>query len=670
MELMSIWRKRMSERRTLRRLVALLAVGGVSMAMMGEALAAEPEAAKPAEAAETPKYVLEDVVVTAERIPTKRMDTPANVAVITAEEIEDNHYSSVAEALSHVNGVFVSNGASGNDNEVRINGDERVVILVDGRRINNDQGSASTRSSANLESIASMKNIERIEVIKGGGSALYGSDAVGGVVNIITKKGEGLRTTLDVNAGSWGTYNYELSNEGSIDKLSWFVTGGFQRRNHFDYKLNGSNNSMPNSDQKNNTFTARVDAEIDNRSSVRVQFEHKSIHGGNYTHGYGMPFREYGKQDELYNNVAVSYHFKEGTKTPGFLRVYNNYKWVSSGNEYWATGKQNPPFNTNTIGVEYQNGWTLSKTNSLIAGAEWRESNSESIDPSGGNYSDKKIRNAAAYLQDTWNIAPKWSLVPGVRIDRHSMFGTHWTPKAAINYNADDNTQIYASWGRVFKAPTADDLYYHDQWDSMLGNPDLKPESGHTETIGITHKIDDTMTVGASYFWSELHDAIKWAAIDQDDPWSPWKAFNINYEKKHGIELSIQKQFDEHWSMDAAYSYINVNIQDPNGQGPARSARNQAPNTYRLGIHFKQGPWKANLMGTLGSGLDRNFYTTSSYTLIDFNASYDITKNLTAYFKVNNLTNQEYQVFPLSAQSGNLYPGKGRFFQIGVSVSF
>ena len=212
--------------------------------------------------------------------------------------------------------------------------------------------------------------------------------------------------------------------------------------------------------------------------------------------------------------------------------------------------------------------------------------------------------------------------------------------------------------GRVFKAPTTDDLYWGDPW--MPGNPDLKPESGHTETIGVAHKLDDKTTVAASYFWSELHDAIKWAP----DAAGVWTPSNVNYERKHGIELSIQKKFDERWSVDAAYSYANVNIQSPDGVEAARIARNQAPNTYRVGVHFRQGPWKANLMGTIGSGLERDYYTTSSYTLIDFNASYDITKNLTAYFKANNLTNQEYQVYP------GTYPGKGRFFQIGLTCSF
>ena len=643
--------------RILRQLMAALLISGVSY---GHAWAAAEEGTveeqRPADT-----YTMDEVIVTAERVPTSRMDTPANVSVVTAEEIEANHYSNVAEALEHVNGVFVSGGGASNNEEVRINGDERVVIMVDGRRINNDQGSM-TRASANLQSIASIKNIERIEVVKGGGSALYGSDAVGGVINIITKKGDSLRTTLDVNAGSWGTYNYELSNEGSIDKLSWFVTGGFQRSNDYDFKYKGSNRTMKNSDQQNNSFTARVDGEIDDRSSVRLNFEHKSNHGESLNF-VGGNIIDNGKMDELYNNVALSYHFKESTKTPGFLRIYNNYKWQYNQGA----------FNTNTTGVEYQNGWTLGDGHTLVAGAEWRESTSENL---AKGYDNKKIRNGAVYLQDTWNFAPKWSLVPGVRVDNHSMFGTHWTPKAAVNYNADDKTQVYASWGRLFKAPTADDLYYTGV--GMFGNPHLKPESGHTETVGVTHKLDDKTTLSASYFWSELHNAIIWESRP-----TGWYAVNFAYEKKHGIELALQKKFDDHWSVDAAYSFTHLDMQgDDEGNNASRSAMNGAPNAFRFGVHYKQGSWKANLMATIYSGLDTSVihyiakwgmpatyqaYNNSNYTLLDFNASYDITKNLTAYFKANNLLNQEYLIYPGTAGPN---PGKGRFFQIGLTCSF
>ena len=180
------------------------------------------------------EYTLDDVVVTAERIPTQKMDTPANVEVVTAQEIAANHYNDLTEALSHVNGVVM--GRQGSADVPQINGDERVVIMVDGRRLNNDQGLSSGKGSADLKMLPSLKNVERIEVVQGGGSALYGSDAVGGVINIITKKGKEARTTLDLNTGSWGTHNYEITNEGSDGTLSWMITAGIQKQGYYNYR--------------------------------------------------------------------------------------------------------------------------------------------------------------------------------------------------------------------------------------------------------------------------------------------------------------------------------------------------------------------------------------------------------------------------------------------------
>lgn len=117
--------------------------------------------------AETVNEDLGDMVVTAERMPSQRMSTPADVTVITAKQIEDNHYQTVGEALANVNGVVVTNGNANGDSEVVINGDQRVVVLVDGQRLNNDQGSM-TRASVSLGMLPSVKNIERIEVVKGG----------------------------------------------------------------------------------------------------------------------------------------------------------------------------------------------------------------------------------------------------------------------------------------------------------------------------------------------------------------------------------------------------------------------------------------------------------------------------------------------------------------------
>lgn len=200
-------------------------------------------------------YEMDDTIVTAERMPSKTMETPANVAVITAKEIEANHFSSLDEAISHVNGVSVVRQGGGAQQRVRINGNDRVVIMVDGQRLNDDQGVSSGRFSVDMNMLPTMENIQRIEIVKGGSSALYGSDAVGGVINIITKKVYKNQTKIDMNTGSWNTHNYEITTQGRENDFSWLITGGIQRRGHFDYKFDGSSPTMENSDYNNDAVS-------------------------------------------------------------------------------------------------------------------------------------------------------------------------------------------------------------------------------------------------------------------------------------------------------------------------------------------------------------------------------------------------------------------------------
>ena len=625
-------------RQTERRLAA--AIVCCSAFCSGTAFAAESAAGTG-----EPDYALEDTIVTAERIPSTALETPANVTVITAREIAENHYADLSEALSHVNGVIVSNGNSGSDQMVRLNGDERVVVLLDGERLNNDQGSM-TRASINLNMLASMKNIERIEIVKGGASALYGSDAVGGVINIITKKVKENRTTIDLNTGSWGTHQYELTNEGSDHNVSWFLTAGLQKQGYFSYKVQGSDAAMPASDQNNNSLSLRLDAKLDDTDSLRFRVDHKSIDAGAY---YNLASTG-DRQKELFNNWSLTFNFKENTATPGYLRYYDHYKWEDFSGA----------FNTRARGIEYQNGWSLGKNNKLIAGAELRHSLSSNR---ASGYEDKVLINKALYLQDTINFAKKWSFVPGIRVDQHSMFGSHWTPKAALNYNPDARTQFYASWGRVYKAPTADDLYYTNAAYMMYGNERLQPESGYTESLGVQYQWDDKTSIKASVFQSEIHDAIYW--LYNSSTWET-HAQNVSLEKKRGLEISFQRKINPIWSYDLGYSYIHTEADYKNST--SITAKNQQPNGYKFGLHYANRGWKANLLGSLASGLDRRCYTTERYFLLDFNTSYAINPQTAVYFKINNLTNQEYQEYPGSAYA--CFPAKGRFFQVGVTYSF
>ena len=597
-------------------------------------------------------YEMDDTIVTAERMPSKVMETPANVAVITAKEIAANHFASLDEAIGHVNGVSVVRQAGGERQYVRINGDDRVVIMVDGQRLNDDQGAGSGKFSADMNMLPTMENIQRIEIIKGGSSALYGSDAVGGVINIITKKVYKNQTKIDMNTGSWGTHNYEISTQGKENDFSWFITGGIQRRGHFDYKFDGSSPTMENSDYNNNSFSMKLNNRFSEANSLTLYYAHKSVDAGQYKClGTTSAAILDPRLRENFNNYAVTYHFKENTAVPAYVRWFYNDK-----NLYQQGG-----FANRTIGVDYQDGWKLSNKHTLVVGGEWQQGRAEN---KASGYQDARVTKEAVYLQDTWQLADKWTLVPGVRMDHHSKFGTHWSPKIALNYLADKDTHVYASWGRVFRAPTTDDLYYNNAW--MIGNPNLSPETGYTATIGMDHNFDENTSAGVSFFITELNDAIRWV---YDPATYLTSSRNVDKEKRTGMELSFKQKLSPMWSYDLGYSYIKREIDENNGSGMVYE-NNLQPNGYKIGLHYNSGAWKANLLGTIGSGLEAKYYNgNSSYNIWDFNLSYEVNNQLTTYFKVNNLTNQEYYENGYSPYNG-YYPCAGRFYQVGFNLTF
>lgn len=586
---------------------------------------------------------LGEVVVTAERMSSKKLETPANVVVINDKEIADNHYSDLAEALENVNGVTIAHRGGGQLDYVTINGDARVVLLLDGQRMNNEQGSLFGRSSVELNIIPSLDNVQRIEVVKGGASALYGSDAVGGVINVITKKKAENKTTVDLSAGSFSSNNVKVSYEGSQNEWDWFIAGSTQHRGNFDYKdFNGKSQTMNSSSFTDKNVSLKLRNTINDSTSATLMVNRASIDSDTWSWSSWSNKYTFDHMDALYTNISLTYAFKEDKDVPAYVRYFNNYKSMELAGAFAARNQ----------GIDYQDGWKLNDQHTLILGGEYHWSVNSNVD--GGCYNSEPIKSQAFYIQDTYAFADKWVFVPGVRIDHHSKFGTHWSPKLALNYKADDNTNFYANWGKVFKAPTADDLYYHDAWDMTIGNPNLKAETGWTATLGMNHRFDKKNSMDMSFFKSDLTDAIDWIPTG-----GVWYATNIHKEKKQGMEINFKSKLTDNWTVNAGYSYTHRES-DSNFD-----ANNTQPNGYRLGVAYKNRDFKANLHGVMANGLSTPTFAESRTAVINFNATYNFKPNFSVYLKALNLTNQHYSIV-----SDKYNPAPGRFFQIGATYSF
>ena len=604
-------------------------------------------------------FNLDQIVVTAARVENKLIDTPANVAVVTAEDIEKRNYQSAADALKDVPGVIVTFSGGSREKHVDLNGDDRVVIMVDGRRLNQEKGASSGHQAYDVADLPSPDAIERIEILKGGASALYGSDAVGGVINIITKQPKKTEIKLNAGAGSWGNQNYRASVATKVGKTGIMVTAQKERQDYLKYKdaSDSSTKRWDKSDYKTDNVDAKLTQDIGKDQQATLYFHH-SYKRGNQPVYIGSTFGPSAGSD-LNNDVSFQYDWGKDTDYAGYVRLYRNYYvgdyYSDSGDNHYTETKW---------GLDAQQNIRLSKNNKLVAGLEWRDSHISS-----GLYDgQKKIITKAIFLQDTWNFGSGWTLTLGDRYDEHNMFGHKNTMNAGLNKKFGEKAHAYLSWGQVFRAPQGNDLYWNEDWGwgmGLFGNPNLKPETGDVWTIGYNTTVNNDKTqIGISAFYSKLNNAIKW----MDTGGYHYEALNVDKEKKRGFELAINHKLSDRLSLNASYAYVKSEIES---EGKNDRDYKIAPNQYKFGISFQDDKFGAELMGRGASGQSGKMYADSKYLTMDLSLQYKIKKNWKLYANLYNLTNAAYTEYPNTPFDGrDRYPAAGRHFFIGTEYKF
>ena len=606
------------------------------------------------------EFALDDMVITASRVPTQKVDTPADISVITKEEIADQNYANVSDALRAIPGVNVlgsgAKGSSMGQDKILLNGDERVLVLVDGRRMN--LGSSGNSSADWLPPVNA---IERIEVLKGGGSALYGTDAVGGVINVIMKKGSdiGNHVTVKAAGGSWNAEQYAISASGSNDSgLGLIVSATKERRGEYKFKnANGKSQMLKNSGYDDTGVIVKLDQKVGEDNRIGVNFEHINAEGGS-PFGYS----KWGTTDShkrISNNVALRYDWNESSDEKGYVQVYKNYQHAHFRSPS-VSNQSN--FTDSTVGFEAQQNFKFSETDAFTAGLEYYKT---TVDNNALYTGKRDINNKAIFAENRWEFAPTWQLNTGLRYDHHSRYGSEVTPKVALNKKFDENSNVYLSWGRVFNAPTTDDLFWYQPGAyPTYGDPELKPEKGYVWTLGGNAKLNDKTDISASVFYSDIKDAIDWVW----DGGTITQAINVNKEKRRGLELSLNHDFDDNLSAYAFYTYVQV--KQDKGYGFAKDLTTK-PNIYRAGLKYKNADWLFTLNANAVTGQSEKQFVDSSYFTLDLGAQYKINDNAKLFINGYNLTNARYAEFGGLYKNGEAkYPMAGRSFIIGAEYTF
>ncbi|TAN39279.1 MAG: TonB-dependent receptor [Nitrospirae bacterium] len=631
------------------------------------------------------------------------INAPAIATVITEREIRNMGARTLSDVLKLVPGMGISITDQGFFRlEVRgtVTGQsEKVLIMIDGHALNkNHSGSAFPFFLDHL----GVDNIKKIEIVRGPGSALYGSNAFVAVINIITKNAVDMEgANLSVSGGSFDTRKYNLL-AGKTFKNGLKISGSI------DYmKTDGPDLRITRDRLSGSPFTAapgRADTRFKG-TGIYFEISYKNVtyrsqylanDRGAYI-GLGFALTDFNsvKSDNFWQELSYSHSFSE--KFSSKIKLYYDYfnqDWlVKVFPDGFAGSFPNgmiggPKAKDRTIGGEIQLDYHMSDTNHLLAGIDYEELKQYDVKAisnfnpntgaflgpvqdisSFGNWNRNAKRNIfAAYLQDEWKIKDNVSLTAGVRYDHYSDFGDTTNPRVGIVWRFLENADLKLLYGQAFRAPTFTELYTVNN-PTLIGNPALAPEKIKTYEVSIGYTYSERFRIDLNYFHNDMDDLIV-----RDLSTSPATYANLGRAESKGIEavLSGKYSHDNYWKI--AYSW-----QDPRdsytGERIAFVPSNRASASLNYGfskylVSHVDVLWTGPRPRPSGDTRDE----VASYTTVDLTMTLrNIYKTLEIQAAIHNLLNEKYEDPDLSGASRyipNDFPREGISALLRVSYKF
>ena len=491
------------------------------------------------------------VVVTATKTEVEVSEVPQSVTVITREEILRAPDRTVGEIIHRVAGVEISqNGPRGSLAIPRIRGSEpaQVLVLLDGRRINDAQLALYDLNSLPV----AKEEIERIEVLRGGASALYGTDAMGGVIHIITKRASKTPSTyVSASLGRFDTQEYALSHRWKPGAFGYGLT----------ITREASDGYRPNSDYENLILGGELSYEPAPHSEIR--FAARSIRKEIGTpNTIQFPDPDDRQKD---NNVLLDLSY-QGKWTPelnlsfkGFQNIYRmTFDPGSRG-----TFSFGPPFlhKNYATGGDLLASYAWGTRHLLSGGTEVIQDrvNSSSI-------GIHRATRGAFYLQDEVEIAKPVSATVGFRYDLHSIYEEQFNPRVGLLFRLPAEVRIRTSVARAFRAPTFNDLFWPDD-GFTVGNPNLTPERAWSYEVGGERKFGDLFTIKAAGFYRRVKDLIVWQFDSDIFKYTPR---NINSAKIWGAEAELTFYPAKNLAIPLNYSFVYPRDEGTGGPIPFR----------------------------------------------------------------------------------------------------
>ena len=622
--------------------------------------------AAPAWAEQAP-IVLDDVVVTATRTKTKADQVGSSVTVVTAEEIEDKQITKVEDALRTVPGLSITRqGGMGSTSQIRIRGTDtnHTLVLVDGQRVNYHD----TMYNFDFDWMQT-DDIERIEVLRGPAAGQWGSDAVGGVVNIITKKGKGpMKVTALGELGSFGTNRESVSTSGGGDRYDYSFGWSRYRTAGWSTASEERGYGSEKDGSQNNTYHLKLGVSPTDNSEIEARYSHTDMWSeldGSKTPGTMDTMRSKHKHvDNGHLKGTLSLFDEVWTQTASVSGVKND-QWNMGGTTTGCTvgGPLCASYESTTVNASWQNDLRFHKdhtTTFIFEGVEdkYRQRNYQRP-----GKVDASMSTLSGLIQHQAHLFDVLDLTAGWRGNDHEAFGWQptWFGSGAWHVTAD--TTLKASYGTTFKAP----LLYQIHYPSGKPNPELQPEMGRGWDVGVEQKLlSGRAKTGLTWFRNDIANLIEYNSVDKQYQ-------NVGKGTTYGIETFFNYLvFDDggqSLSLNPNYTYTRA-YDRLSGEELARRPM------HRAGVDVNWRFWEKRANLTLSTVYSSDFQENRSTSAdqppnrhgeyVEFNlaGSYDINDTVQVFGRVENILDRYHESAWGYAETG----GRGVF--AGVKVSF
>lgn len=575
------------------------------------------------------------VVVTATRTSAPLEQVASSVTVITARQLQATHQPFIADALREVPGLYVAqSGGPGQAASVFLRGAAAsdTLVLIDGMPVNDTSSPTRAYDFANL----TVDNVERIEILRGPQSTLYGSDALAGVINILTRRGHGApKSSVSFDGGRYATATGRIGSSGSVKNFDYSATASRYVSNGFPLADLQSGDTH-NDGYRNTTFSARADGRLSDALSLRLSGR---LSRASATLA-AFPPPDFALTDEgTHTSETGQRTFRaEAHLSPAKSRLENIFgvSAATTDRNYFDldTGAGQVPsvsdFHGKTTRIDWQANYTADARNLVTVGAEREEDQARYTSP-GDSSPTRHVWNTGLYVQDQLTLRPRWFVTLGARSDNFEPFGAKGTYRLTSSFQPSaTGPRLKATYGTGFKAPSLFDLY-----DPTYGNAGLRPEESRSYDAGIEQAFDRGRgAVSATYFHNDYHNLI---GFDQN-----FVAQNIETARARGVELVAS--FAPLTRFHADLSYTHTRSEGTGGKPLPRRPGNLYAATlgYRLTSRAD-----LSLNGVcVGRRLDTAAFpaaTLPAYTLLNLALTVTVSPGSRAFVRVDNLLDRRYE---------------------------